>query len=1738
MRNFVDLSNTNTRKRMVTLLPSLTQNDSITISGYQPFRFSNYSGCFTQYVPATCSVTKVSEVSANDSIVISDNAVFRLGYYSSLNRAQQLTKEGVGCIIVNNTDQAAIFHVDGLKFRVATSNDPSIQAYLVNMVSGSTVRTAANIAAEISQYCPNVYAYSKENCVVIKSRYENSPVCGNVPAISEVTLTGNVSTNVNIQIGNTGYSWTFICSVDGESGIDTNAKTITFAKGSSYAETLNNFQNAINTYASTTKLCFAKTYLDNGVMRLLVYLCDVSYSITTTSPFSVNSTKFPSNVPFVSIITIDSVNDTLKTVPMFNLYSNVADVTMQMAACLLANDSTQSISKIDIEENGFLVNIYQTKTFNMTSYSSFIYCSSEDAQPVTAILSNCLNSLYADMRSRGLNVSVYGVNSLKVAVNSPSFSCTDNVMIESIGSDGYSSSYEDPMGIQDFITLLQDVSEVEVSFLRTDTSASFSKIQITKDINMNIIGTGDILKLDSPLLEFQRFSNVNVKNFQLDWNGNGTDAVFDFESCQGNLSIINSEVCFRRTGHFVKTNYCLNFNISNKNSSYLLNNTTQSLLYMFNIVNSSVNLVSKDNVIDVPSSTEGVFYNKDNSYANTNGTGKDLIRKNSASFDYSRTNNQADSMNVEPFVYGMAESYSKLLCGIDSASNELLAWSFNLTCNSAALNFDYDTSAPDDIFGRKRGFNSAVGKHILSFSNESFSAISDDNYVVIGGTRFYFAKGYKTHSDISNTLKLVKAIVECVSYTSNYKIEYAEVSSGGAVTAYDLIIYGDIVSVDVSYNIRELVISNTKEIIGNIDDNSIRYLNCIDAGSRQKHTQYDSVFYVDTSIDSSGTTKARKGTEDDMFSCLDMINWCKSFYPRFGNTTFILKSVEQENVSNADLTTCFASDGEVGSEVYAVMYGDVIIKSTMQGLRAVPSLKYFGNSSTPMFKVGCYGAPNLIFENIALASNYQIIDADSNYSVFGIEFRNCILKNYSNHYIVDYKQSQFKAVESTILNANGSNSSIAIEGDGITKIEATIFGVGKLQLSSDAFNSPILSYIYQIDTSASSASAASYGSNCVVGPNCLKAEALSNTQGDFDDIKNFALNESLQNNAAIDFIPTTYNLILSNPDAMFDIGGRYRYNEVSKVSLDVGAIESEAGLVEPTSEVYYVSLGNTSEMKYAGRADYIAWEDFKNIIESITSFDKIYKVYLSGYGVGKEGIVINASAAFNEQARLEFYGERNCVFEGNSLLKANCKYSKVVVSGLITRTSETFIKLAKDSELWMTNCLAISTPYDSGYTFDVNDCSVKLYSCSIQTCENHSVFNVTGTLDLTMFGCVAQGMTDSSFGYDGTITTSYEGGLAYHNLTNITSDTSQAQSFEQELINPEVITKETLTSKDAELVTDPFTDRFALYYSDISNGTLKKLFEEGLKFNWITDIDGNIRALDIHSKKFSDNTQQKDFLTRNSLFTSYGCFDSKATDSDKYFDSNPNREITCVTEIGRTMITRMLSDTVRFKIEGFAICSDGYDYNNPVLASKIKVDTRTVIRYAVQAALVSAASATITIGDFVLNKEDFEGADIKETTINLVSAINTIKYVEGELAKSSIFAASIINAYAGEFEVERLMPGTNSDELICSVTNGLTKISTVSPTENVQYDKYQVLPKNEFNVFEHIEYLPLAIAMYYRIEREVWSGAFGSEVVYARVVESDNESEVNMLFPICVCHHGLITKGHDSFLVGRIILQI
>ena len=121
-----------------------------------------------------------------------------------------------------------------------------------------------------------------------------------------------------------------------------------------------------------------------------------------------------------------------------------------------------------------------------------------------------------------------------------------------------------------------------------------------------------------------------------------------------------------------------------------------------------------------------------------------------------------------------------------------------------------------------------------------------------------------------------------------------------------------------------------------------------------------------------------------------------SMYPRFGNTTFILKSnsgTDEGRVTSVPLMGSIVSSDSVDSSEYARLYGDVKIGSTMMGLRAVPVLKHDENSTDPLFIVGCIGSANLVFENILIVSPTQVLNVyDDSYSSFGIKFVNCIIK--------------------------------------------------------------------------------------------------------------------------------------------------------------------------------------------------------------------------------------------------------------------------------------------------------------------------------------------------------------------------------------------------------------------------------------------------------------------------------------------------------------------------------------------------------------------------------------------------------------------------------------------------------------------------------------------------------------------------------------------------------------------------
>ena len=66
----------------------------------------------------------------------------------------------------------------------------------------------------------------------------------------------------------------------------------------------------------------------------------------------------------------------------------------------------------------------------------------------------------------------------------------------------------------------------------------------------------------------------------------------------------------------------------------------------------------------------------------------------------------------------------------------------------------------------------------------------------------------------------------------------------------------------------------------------------------------------------------------------------------------------------------------------------------------------------------------------------------------------------------------------------------------------------------------------------------------------------------------------------------------------------------------------------------------------------------------------------------------------------------------------------------------------------------------------------------------------------------------------------------------------------------------------------------------------------------------------------------------------------------------------------------------------------------------------------------------------------------------------------------------------------------------------------------------------------------MAIALFFRVERNEWSGSTGEVIVYAKITKSENEHELNSIIPFAVVRHGLVTKDLDTILVKRVVIQI
>lgn len=1138
--------------------------------------------------------------------------------------------------------------------------------------------------------------------------------------------------------------------------------------------------------------------------------------------------------------------------------------------------------------------------------------------------------------------------------------------------------------------------------------------------------------------------------------------------------------------------------------------------------------------------------------------------------------------------------------------NNLREYSFNPVADSLAtlstlenkpnsLKMDNDYI---DIFGRPRKLSKFYGKTVISISKVWDTVpITTEDFFVINEERYYFTPEYISLVDGQvDHVTLAKIIVSMLSYNTDIKAYYTDeratydpsdvTKTCINICGFNNISFSDNIKTEFSitsnsvkylgHNGVECVVSNDSNSIGLLEAIApFKYI--VDYGARQMHTDYDAEYYVNTLGDSENSLY-RQGTKEDMFYCKDMVELIKCSYPRFGNTKFILDGISNsvQSLVPFDLSegVCGSDDADVKANS-AVLYGDVCITSTFHGIREVPV--FIADTEDYLFKLGCRGFASFTFDNIMVATTNSLIECKENRPETSININNCIAKAYNDEYdnepvyVVDAQDCSLKIFESTII---GQSSEI-VNCNGIYKSEANIFGPGSVQYDDtfgtgiSGFNQVVNDHNYQI-TDASD--------------NPLNTEAL-----DFDvsNIENISISdfylEGVAKNDVINMIANIYELKLTSPTRYLDIGGRYRCKEDVKTSIDCGAIESTEGLIEADTEIFYVSF-NDAPVTDHGEATYISWDDFRKKFESLTEIHKNYVVYLSGYGKFPEdyedplhsngelsnALYIDSEVTFFEQSSLHFIAEKDCVFEGESFIDCHSDYANIIVEGLTVRTYGDFIRaLGYESKVTLLNCFLITKAFDEDdetvepyarailsldeYDAD-NNTPVSMLSCSVLFgYSGDKLFDLNDTPTTYLLGCAIQG-NNNALGIDfNDINVSDKGNIFCYGIDGASS-ASNCSVASEAILNVDLCTTEDMISSDSSklLYEDPAYTGFAIVPADVANtdSDFYKVLVEGMSLTWNRDISGNNRKLSLTplvvDTSLLGSTSLDTVYKDNALFCSPGCYNSITENVEGVYDGNPNREITCITEIGRTMITKMLGNTLRFKIEGFALCSDGYDYNNPIMSIKSEHDIKRE-QILVTATVSNFSGVSVRVGNRTLvYGTDFTGSSKKAVIESLVDAINSIKPIENSnMSSSSTFGASIVNATSGTFLLNKIMPAVPGfEDSPSEIDFDSNYFTTEVVTQSTEYNpndclKHQVYPKTGIINFKDIEYLPLAISLYYKIDRTQWFGGFGSEVVLARVTEcEDDDTLVGYIFPLCVCHHGLITKGRDSFVVGRIIVQL
>lgn len=590
----------------------------------------------------------------------------------------------------------------------------------------------------------------------------------------------------------------------------------------------------------------------------------------------------------------------------------------------------------------------------------------------------------------------------------------------------------------------------------------------------------------------------------------------------------------------------------------------------------------------------------------------------------------------------------------------------------------------------------------------------------------------------------------------------------------------------------------------------------------------------------------------------------------------------------------------------------------------------------------------------------------------------------------------------------------------------------------------------------------------IVGEDCL----VNSSGSTIDD---FAI---IDDSIAISHI-NSIDLISDPYVVKTDIVGNYRCSENVKESLDCGAYEKN--IVFENSLNIVVNLDSESTGN-GGKYAPCSLQEAYDKINSLEKIDIPIYIELSGYGSNIPKFEINKK--FSDSGSINFIGEPNTVLDGcvdETAFVINSENALVSFSNIMFRNCNFVVDCRK---VVFSSCAIVSSLEE---TLISGNSECYFYGCSIQTKTNA----ICGT-ESFVIGCSAQSSTNISIFSN--INTS-SGNVCY----NCSIDSSLV--LNSQIMN-DAVNSNVMNSELFKLINDSAAGLVSV--SDFGD-----LYEDAESYNYNEDIRGFYR--------FDENEN-----------TDSGCYDSLGVSDAGSYSDKPNGQFATITKEGSSLITRMMTGKVRFKIVGYSVGKGGYSRKNPVNSIPIKSNGAKAKYEITLSSNTLTNSDGIVVGNVEIRAvDDFEIGQTLEETIDIL-----VRYINKN--NSSFYAEKTSNS---SLSMTAMTIGTYGNNAVSSLSSNIQVVQN----ENGIDSKYGIdicYPSDGYKEFEFIDHIPFAVSFFMRLNRKEFQSALGEVIVYAKIIKSELLAEEEKIIPFAVVRHGILTKDKDSIIVRRIVIQV